>query len=175
MPLPIPAGAPGPLHRVPIPFHHQCRGNWCWAACAQMLLEAGGATGVTQCGLASQLWANCCPDAPCDGSGPCDHDLDDPGITALLTGKGLTATRVGCALTSNDVKAQIDAGQPVQAGFSYGQDGGHVVLIAGYQSTGVDEQFIVLDPTDWHAAAWSFQGLLSANQLGTWDATWTFT
>jgi len=141
-----------------------------------MLLEANGGAAVAQCEIASLLWPNCCPDDPCDGSGACNHELDDPAITALLLveclGKVCYEPR---PLDSDEVKAEIDAGRPVQAGFSYGEDGGHLVLVTGYQDTGTGRQFTVLDPGGWSAAAWPYLGLKCANGLGKWDATWILT
>ncbi len=170
-PRPIPVVTARALHTIGVPFHQKeaGKGNWCWAACAQMLLESNGGSPVTQCEIARFLGrGDCCSALPGD---PCNQELEDPQITALLISRGVKKV---CfqprELDSAELVRELDAGRPVQVGVTNGSVG-HVVLVVGYQDVQPERQFTVHDPDRPVPFPMTYLGLKSV--LGTWDASWT--
>lgn len=105
--------------------------NWCWAACMQSILDYNGTT-VSQCEEANWLFSsnNCCNLNACN-SGATPGEQQD-----VLDHWGLSSDLDYSTLTWNELKNEIDAGQPVSIGFSWCTTGGHSLIIAGFCETG---------------------------------------
>jgi hypothetical protein len=178
IPRPIPSLLPAPLPSGRVQLHTKDKFNWCWAACAQMLVEAKTATQVLQCSMASFLGPKCCQPLPND---PCNVPLADPKITALLTARLANVSFVQRALNAVDLEKEINAGRTVQVGWTYGKNakgGGHVVLVTGCRQVASGQpkrEFTVLDPDFTSPLTMTHAGLKGKAGERVWDATWILT
>jgi len=128
-----------------VPWCHQERSNWCWAACTNMVLTYYG-KGLDQCTLATQgLECTYCQ-PPCDDDGACNlvnamctgatcFPKHNHGISQLLTNNGVSVYSCGAGTISEcaAVKLIDYAGTPFIIRKSDGV--GHFIVIYGYDGT----------------------------------------
>jgi hypothetical protein len=112
---------------VGVPEVEQEKTNWCWAASMQSILAVYG-TSVSQCDEANWLLSSnkCCNAGACDTTANGQRQLD------VLNHWGLAGTLVPTTLTWEQLKTEIDAGRPVNIGFSWCSGGGHSLVIYGF-------------------------------------------
>ena len=142
------AGAELPVTRVP----QRCL-NWCWAACAEMVLRYKKVTS-TQCEIATRALrtASCCPDglqSGCNVMIPVNTPVGStPDIAGVYRLFNVSATYRRQPLVPNEIASEIAALRPVQAYLARGGSRGHVVLIIGFQPSGDadDPWVLVIDP-----------------------------
>jgi len=156
-------------HRLGVPLIRQELSNWCWAACAEMVLRFRHHLGVSQCHLANSALnlsgVQCCPDNPL-----CDRGLKDGPITSLWNNNGIPAY-LSSGLNCNLVKNEIDNGRPVELGFAQGKKG-HVVIVDGWRQTTSGLFFLINNPSGPAKQKILCTTLLGWSQNGTWNATW---
>lgn len=149
--------------------------NWCWVACAAMVLTYRQVSFGRMCclpvfgiGAAS---ADCCS----AGGGNCDRPASKEQITGLYCTFAVPVRPVG-PITSGDIIAQIDPPNesPVEIGYEksgFGLEGsGHVILVFGRDSNGTS--FFVHDPLNEAETTKTFQELVSPFNGGDWTVTW---
>jgi hypothetical protein len=124
---------------------------------------------------------NCC-------TSPDSEDCDTLGTTVeeihrVLEYGGVAFDYVEETLSAADLKAEIDAGRPVQIGVSW-DDGsnppnGHVIVVDGYRLHNGHYSFFVRDPLRWGSSGGpgadnlvTFSELQSAYHMGWWVETW---
>jgi hypothetical protein len=169
-------GPPPPGNRLCVPLIPQDQKQWCWAACAEMILKYYKENRIGQCDLANLAFADAgggCCNTP--SSSLCDKKLSDSRIRQLFDTKAVnihhhyTAGSVPFAT----VRGEIDNYRPIQIGITL-RGGGHVVIVQGWTLTQMGEYLIVNDPgSGGSQGPVSFSDLQTANSLRTWDATWT--
>lgn len=174
--LTLPGPPPPPGKQLCLPVIAQDQNQWCWAACAEMILKYYKETGIGQCDLANLAFADagggCCR---VPSSSLCDKKLSDPQIGQLFDMK---AVRIHYHYTANSVpfavvQGEIDNCRPVQIGVTQ-RGGGHVAIIKGWFTAQMGEYLIVNDPgSGGSQGPVSFSDLQTANSFRTWDATWT--
>ena len=147
------------------PYVPQSENNWCWAACAEMLLR----NSQSQCSVASsQFQLTCCPSprapASCD-RGAWPHLAYPPlGLpTQMVTGQ----------LSLRRVQTELASGKAVQVCYQWtGGNQTHVALIVGEHANG---DFEVLDPSSAYGrGARTFGQIQTAYGLGAWVRSFTF-
>ncbi|OGX85080.1 hypothetical protein BEN47_15290 [Hymenobacter lapidarius] len=153
-----------------VPMIMQEQSNWCWAACADMLLYYYGNPGVTQCQLAN--WAfgqTACCQIP--SSTICNQPLPDARISQLLTAYGLRSSYSTRAEGFGTLVLEIGAGRPVEVGLAWRSGGGHVVLVVDAIGLSGRQVVRVNDPAV-GSGGMNYSDLQTAYGQGVWDATW---
>ena len=158
----------GPLN---VPHIYQEQKNWCWAACAGMVLHYYNSAGVAQCRFANQaLGQSSCCQFP--NSSICDLPLQDLQITQLFTAYGLKTSYSAKSVGFGTLVSEINSGRPVEVAFSWNGGGGHVALVVETSIINNRQVVRVNDPKNGAGGVY-YSDLQNAYGLGKWDATWT--
>jgi len=147
----------------------QEKGEWCWAACAVMVLRHYDDKEVQQCHLAKLFFpsANCC-----DLSSPsCNTSCKVGDVRAIYQIKGIRCIPSSGSVPFNILQTEIDAGRPVEVYLSRGLNG-HLIIIRGWYINGADLYALVIDPINGGHGAVAYTYLLNG-KFGIWAATWT--
>ena len=153
-----------------VPQIPQEQTEWCWAACAQMVLQFYG-TDVQQCSLASQLFGipNCCSKPAPE---LCKNPAQVPDIASVFTDNGRSApTFVDDNVTFETLQSEINENRPVEIGFDWGNDNGHQVLVCGWRIDAVGPLLLVNDPL-YGCGPVYYVNLVAAYGWGVWRWTW---
>ena len=157
----------------------QVKDNWCWAACAEMVLKFLGQP-KRKCEVAQDHLqipdANCCD---FQDNEVCDVGVEIDDITDVYNvDSNVTAQHLGHALSFAKVQEQIIGQQkPVQVHISWGVDNGsHVILIDACHKIGNVRYVEIKDPLYGSADIrfsdlWSYQ---RGGGTGQWVGTWIF-
>jgi len=157
----------------------QVKDNWCWAACAEMVLTFLGVP-KRKCEVAQDHLqipdANCCD---FQHNEVCDVGVEIDDITAVYNvDSDVTAERLEHALSFANVQEQIIGEEkPVQVHISWGVDNGsHVILIDACHKIGNVRYVKIKDPLYGSADIrfsdlWSYQ---RGGGTGQWVGTWIF-
>lgn len=155
-----------------LPRIAQLEDFWCWAACAQMVLEHFGSTERGQCEIAGlALSKDCCSD-----SRRCNRRLfstatKPPSVQHLYASLQITLDHQADAASVAEVQAEISADRPVQAFLVWNSGNGHVVIIYGWIRISHQIELMVHDPHDGDKTTVTYQGLLTAYGEGRWAET----
>ena len=175
-----------------IPWTAQEQEAWCWAACAQMVINYfDSEEKVSQCELVRYLRRhikrlpniNCCnsPRRKACSEAYADH----PDISAVYENWGVKATRSRGSIAIARLKSELTHGRPVEICFRWDNDDpnvftGHVIIVRGVVETRSGDFFIINDPlTDYRDGAGpgsgrvSYKELKEAYGLGRWHTTWS--
>ena len=143
------------IPELDIPPVRQWGGEWCWAACAEMVFGFYKRP-KAQCELVKQLFnmQTCCQGHPPDKPQPgCDRACFPDQVATLygLGTNGLTATMETNLITFDPVKDEIGAMQPVEVEM-FLNSSRHMILVRGAgKNPGGTEMIKYNDP--WTAAA----------------------
>jgi len=151
-----------------VPQIPQEKEEWCWAACAQMLLQFFGIE-VQQCDVASQMFGEpCCanPDSPL-----CVGPAQVPLIANIYAQYGHNASLISGKVTFETLQDEINANRPVIVGFDWGSGTGHQVLVCGWDVDSLGQRLLVNDPWQGSGPVY-YVNLLAAYGLGSWQYTW---
>lgn len=157
------------------------RDEWCWAACAEMVLRFLGSP-ITMCQVAGLILVrdDCCP-----SSEACDVGLDVEEVDKAFDRAGLAANRFE-ALTFEEVRAQIEGApalgtagmplprRPIVAGIAWESSGGHLIVISGWRVVG-SKRFVKVNDPIYTSGDILFEDLEShygPNNNGRWVHTW---
>jgi len=151
-----------------VPQIPQAQPEWCWAACAQMVLQFYGQT-VQQCELASKLFGQACCDDP--GSLLCNDPAQVPDIAGVYRQWGRNAVLVQGQVSFETLQSEINANRPVEIGFAWNNGGGHQVLVCGWNIDSTGPYLLVNDP-EWGSGAVYYVNLQAAYGWGSWQWTW---
>ena len=159
------AATPATGKCLDVPRRAQQQSKWCWAACAQMVMEKAGHA-VTQCAQAINRCApHPCPcvECPTSSSNPCNPNLTTPtcntGGFPDFTCFGFAAKHTdAAALPWGALKSEINAGRPFLGTWRYitasngsGNDG-HMVVVVGYQAQAGEKYVRYVNPLTQGAA-----------------------
>ena len=158
----------GPLN---VPMIKQEQRNWCWAACADMILHYYGNPGITQCQLAN--WAfgqsSCCQ---IPSSTLCDNGIGDAKISQLFSVYGLRSSYTANYVAYGILDIEIGSRRPVEVGYTWNGGGGHVAVVI--ETTVISgRQVVSVNDPGYGPGSVYYPDLLTAYGLGRWDATWT--
>lgn len=172
IPIPVlPSPAPAAENPLPVPYIHQKLGDWCWAACAAMILQ-GYQEKVDQCDVATfVLKADCC-----GSSDQCANSCNYQEITKIFAHWNVVTNPPIVAPAQPALPViligEIQAGRPVQLEFApplYTPGPGHMVVVYGYVS---NTSFWVHDPNQLGSGPVDYDSLLDGMGLGRWVVTW---
>ena len=163
-----------------VPPLEQEQTQWCWAANVDMVADFFGNPKLKQCQIAGEQFDTDDCDQP--GELAADGTTSNQGVNPEDVENIWARNDVGSTFRPNFVtfevlKSEIDQGRPVQVGWLWDKEGGHVVIIRGYKEEG--QVLFINDPLEEHldeneAVAIKYSDLLIAdNQGGTWEFTWT--
>ena len=147
---------------------------WCWCACCAMVLLYYGSS-QAQCAIANVGLghSDCCQDplpTGCNDTIWTVHPTQTDVITVYAR-FGRTAVHLFGSISFNDLKAEIDAGRPVEVCYAWTGGDSHVALVCGYSVDATEAMFVkVNDPAD-NIGLISFASLQTAYGLGTWVET----
>lgn len=150
-----------------VPYVHQDKDQWCWAACFQMIRAWLGRPGLSQQQMATAYFGqSACsnPDSPaCNRGAFPDRAAGPSGLYCESIEQRLDAARLATELGAGPVEAylEFEAGAPFSA---------HVVLITDLAADGTVE---VLDP--WPAFGRSYPRLAELHTNyngGTWERSY---
>jgi peptidase C39-like protein len=154
-----------PAQPLAVPYFHQDQNNWCWAACCKMVFALFGVT-VEQCDLATkQFVTDCCANP---ASSTCDQGEWPENVYPAY---GFTITKTMRAFTFAEIRAEIDAGRPVECYYAWTQGHAHVAIIYGYTDN-ADQDMDVHDP--WYdSSTRTYAYVKSAYGMGEWTMTYS--
>jgi hypothetical protein len=149
------------------------KNNWCWVACAAMVLTYRKVSIADLCLIPGALGLGrilCC-----SGSGDsCDRPASIKGIRRVFCKYNIPCKQVN-RLTELELRAALsfEEGSPVEIGYTgsgFGlEGGGHVVLVVGVNATG--SNFFVNDPLADASASQTYDKIRDARG-GTWSVSW---
>jgi len=155
---------------VSVPQINQEQTEWCWAACAQMVLQFYGDSTVQQCDLATQLFGEptCCSDP---SSALCNEPAQVPDIAGVYASRGRNANLVIGSVPFETLQDEINANRPVEIGFAWNDGTGHQALVCGWNVDDTGPYLLVNDPR-WGSGAVYYVNLVAAYGWGSWQWTW---
>lgn len=168
----VPIAEPPPwAGQVDIRYIKQEQTNWCWAACAQMVLRRFGNSTVRQCDLAHRLFGepSCCdnPSSPL-----CNEAAQVPDIAGVYSAWGRKKPEyVGKSVPFETLQNEINAKRPVEVGFIWKDGTGHQAIVCGWDVDDTGPLLLVNDPKYGLGAVY-YVNLKLAYGWGTWRHTW---
>ncbi|HJQ23017.1 MAG TPA: papain-like cysteine protease family protein [Blastocatellia bacterium] len=164
---------------LPVAHFQQARTQWCWAACAEMVLDYYSKR-VHQCALANHLLGrkNCCAaPGPLHFFSKCNRNCQVAQVAQLYSHYGLNSLYQANPVSFSVIQAEINADQPVEVGFAWFGGGGHLAIIRGWEQDSIGDWVRINDPH--YSPGNSGQGrmlhskLATPYGLGNWVTTWT--
>ena len=116
---------------LPFNMQHQQQSNWCWSAVSTSVsLFYNSGSGWTQCTLANQALgqSSCCNNG---GSSACNQAWY---LDRALTITGNYVSSAASTEPMSVIQAQINAGKPLGCRIQWRPNGGHFVIINGYDT-----------------------------------------
>ncbi len=164
---------------INVPQIKQEQSNWCWAACAEMILHYyGGTTGTTiqQCEFADELFGRteCCSEP---SSLACNRPCEIRDVSDLYSSQDIHSELVNNPVPFSTLQSEIGDGRPVEVAYFWGDNGGpgHLVIVRGWRIDGNEEFVHVNDPAD---SPTTMSGIVAYSELlapygeGEWSYTW---
>lgn len=151
-----------------IPLRSQEQSQWCWAACAQMVIRYHGTSKLRQCQLANGLFdlSGCCK---MPGSARCNRPCSIQQVSQVYDQWGIQTIRRTSTVSFETIVSEIEASRPVQVGLRWNTEGGHVVLVRGWNGA---KRLRVNDPADRGSRWVDYAYLKSAYGRGNWLWSW---
>ena len=171
---------------LPVPHISQDQTQWCWAANVDMVADFFGNPKLKQCQIAGEQFDTDDCDQPgelaADGT-TSNQGVNPEDIENIWARNDVASTFRPNFVTFEVLKSEIDQGRPVQVGWLWETEGGHVVIIRGYKEDANEQTLFINDPLEEYldededeneTVAIKYSDLLIAdNQGGTWAFTWT--
>ena len=144
--------------------------EWCWAACAQMVLNHFGAN-VQQCDVVNrQFGQTICCTTPDDQL--CNQPVDPADIASVYEKFGHHAELIASAISFDGLQSEIAGGnRPVQVGLAWAGVGGHTAIVWGVGIASQGPVLLVNDPKYGTGSVY-YVNLVQAYGLGSWQWTW---
>jgi hypothetical protein len=163
------------LNKLQVNMQHQAQTNWCWAAVSSSV----SAFFAGPLGPSGQPWQQCeivnsaLGETSCCQAGNTNQCNQDGYLDQALTiVSHLAAAIIAAPLSFAQIQQEIDAGHPIGVRIGWYGDGGHFVMISGYDDTGGAEIVDVDDP--WYGpSSYQIAAFTSGYQSG--NGQWTHT
>ena len=160
---------------INVPQIKQEQLNWCWAACAEMVLRYYGDTTTQQCEFANELFCQteCCskPSSCC-----CNKPCWEEDVSKLYSSNHIYSKFIKKNIPFSKLKSEIDANRPIEVAYSWRDRGetGHLAIVRGWCIDGKKEFVYVNDPNDNPGGnrMITYSELLAAYGQGEWTCTW---
>ncbi len=157
--------------KLNLPLIYQVQSEWCWAACANMVLRFCVNAQNSNCDIVNWLLnqTNCCS---ASNSISCNRNCQWADIEKIYTHWNITCTQINDNIPFNDIITEIDNNRPVQIGYQWDFGGGHVVVAIGYNLSSDNKQYVYLnDPIRGHGW-YLYTNIINAGGKGKWVYTW---
>lgn len=154
-----------------VPQIKQEQTQWCWAACADMVLDYYGNAGARQCDFVNWLFAqsSCC-NVP--SSSLCNKPCAVGDVCRVYNQWSLNCFNTASSVPFATLQSEINAERPTEVGYAWSGGGGHVAIIRGWDFNATGPLLLVNDPYYGSGGVY-YTDLLTAYGLGTWQWTWT--
>jgi hypothetical protein len=164
-------------------MQRQSQDQWCWSAVGvSIALKYDPQLGLTQCALATRLYAKQGSNLDCCGNDQANCNKPQALADVLPLNGNLAGDAIQQSISFDDLSAQIDADRPlgVRIGWPPDETLGHFVVAEGYQVAPDGSQYVTIgDPSGDYAASANLTtitlgGLLNNYGLagGKWD--WSY-
>jgi len=154
-----------------VPQINQEQTQWCWAACADMVLHYYGNSGVRQCDFANWLFGQtgCCasPSSPV-----CNQPCAVNDVQRVYTQWGILSAPSSGTVPFSTLEFEINGDRPVEVAYAWTGGGGHVAVVSGWDRNATGPFVRINDPAYGSGGVY-YSDLLTAYGLGTWFYTWT--
>lgn len=156
---------------LPVPQIAQEQTQWCWAACADMVVHYYGNTAARQCEFANWLFgqSNCCASP---GSSACNRPCQINDVSRVFSRWGIRSNYSGGSVSFGTLRSEVDSSRPVEVGYAWNGGGGHVALVTGWIVVSGGNALRVNDPAYGSGGVY-YNKLLTAYDMGQWRWTWT--
>jgi hypothetical protein len=156
--------------RTGVPMIIQEQSNWCWAACADMVVHYYGFPVVRQCDFANWLFgqSGCCF-AP--GSSLCNRPCSEADVSLIYFNWGIQSSLVASSVPYSVLDSETVSSRPVEVGLAWNGGGGHLVLVIQTAIVNYQQVVLVNDP-DYGTGGILYSDLLTANGMGAWVSSW---
>ena len=138
-----------------VPIYAQQTGMWCWATSGEMIMQYHGVS-VAQCKQANDFYPTCYKEQFTDLKIDCCGFLSTatPVDERIVLGGwpqyqdyGFTLKQKSDSpLSFEEIKAQIDAKQPISFSWRWKAGGGHVMVLTGYKTVAGVPMIKINDP-----------------------------
>jgi hypothetical protein len=156
-----PAAAP-PL--LPVPYYAQLQGNWCWAACSQMVFGYYHTNSLQQCDLASRQFNQLCCVNPSSAACDCGEWPEN-----VYPKYNMGYSIINAAMSFTDVANEIAQHRPVEVYYAWTGGGAHVALITGVY----DNNDVWVDDPYYGAGRRAFNAVQNGYGLGQWTISYS--
>jgi len=167
----VPLAPPPGAIVLPVPYFSQCLSQWCWAACASMVLNFYKQK-IDQCSVAGFECGgrDCCPCNPF-----CDRPCDPPDVATIYGNWYVSAGMRQGQVSPQFLLSELQAGRPIEVALgpcpgAGSTDSGHLVIVYGAAS---DTMFWVHDPLAEGSGPVDYAALVNGMGRGCWRWTWT--
>lgn len=161
---------------INVPEIKQEQFNWCWAACAEMVIHYYAGPATRQCDFANELFdrTECCSEP----SNPnCNRPCEMLDISNLYSNRHIHSQLVDKAVPFSKLQSEIDADRPVEVVYFWRdwEKPGHSVIVRGWRIDGEEEFVHVNDPAN---SSTTMSGIVAYSELlapygeGDWTYTW---
>lgn len=163
-------------YKVPVKGVRQQQTYWCWAACAEMILNKFSIE-KNQCEIVSRTLGidECCEDG---STADCNQPLKISRVTELYEAYGINVTYRDGDLSMDEIVEHVSANHVLKVGLVWWDPpfSGHAVIINGYDLADDDDEPLVLfvDPNrSVEAGSTPLRLLQSGWGAGVWRHTWS--
>src|SRR5262245_6892884 len=171
-PMPAAAASVAASNSLGIPSVNQVLDNWCWAACAEMVLSAFGIA-AEKCKVASFFFNKQCHHLV----GSCDEGIGVADITGIYPNfYGIDVDFGYNTVRFATIQKQIDiAGLPVEVLITWGPGNGkHAIVIDGWRIKSDGSRYVKVKDPVYADGEIRFSDLFSnyTSDSGVWEGTW---
>jgi Papain-like cysteine protease AvrRpt2 len=166
--IPIPITPPQDGRLIPVPRLKQCQTEWCWAACAQMVLRYYGDANIKQCDIAHKAFPQI---GCCNAPATCNQRLSRDEVTQLWQNCGMQRLPYKQAVGFDVLQTEINDSRPVEVGITRPSRGGHLAVVRGWSLTASGQMVNVADPL-FEIGNIPFSWLQKGYGYGQWSDTW---
>lgn len=160
---PAPGAPPERRILLNVPLIQQKTDQWCWAASAEMIMTYHG-NPESQCNQANHKFGrtNCC-------SLPTPMICVQPAWPEYNRyGFHFYTTRMGQALSWEELKREIDLNRPVSFSWGWTDGGGHMMDAVGYVENATQKLVAIHDPWKPSAVLIPYHEYVSSNRYSHW-------
>lgn len=150
----------------------QSQTEWCWAACIQMLMSNRFGSYPAQCTMAGHAFLPLAPESGCSDPQRINFPLPVGRVAQELARWGMSSQSQSRPVSFQSLVSEISANRPVKIGLLWNGNGGHAVLVVGWDQSSQGRFLILHDPQRGAGSVW-YEDLMTAYGLGNWSWTWT--
>jgi len=151
---------------------NQRQSNWCWVACAVMVLRYYGYSSVKKSDLSNWQFKNK-KNSNNSKTKNSNERCKWKDVARIFSSWGIHSNFKSGKVSFQKIVFEIDNNRPVELGFRGVFGSGHVVLVIGYEdSIRKGNKLYLMDPNQ--GGSWrAYKDLIVSIELGEWVYSWT--